>query len=501
MGNITNFVRYGLQSTTPGMSYGMIDNLTLTHNGNQLTKVTDNGNDGLYYGDEEYQVNKVNSGNCRAYDANGNSRYDTNSDIWGIRYNLLNLPDSIQFYQGHQTFYTYSATGTKLQVVDKTAPDGVTIPVTNLDTVLTNPLVLSTITTDYVGDAIYRNDTLLRILLPTGYYQGGVYYYYLKDHLGSNRVVLNSSGTVVESSDYYPSGMRFGESVVNGGNVQPYRHTGMEMQGMHGLNWIDNKARMRTVNVPEFTTMDPLAEKYYSISPYAYCADNPIRLIDLNGKDWVMDNKTKKYTWQDNVTKSGNTPKGYTYVGHEHNDILKSLGVKSSYSEEKIRRSISLGGDKADPTPANSRAGAVATTLLPAAKGLIGGEKAQATILIIPLVSQGKVTDNNKSGFTFDGVGITGILTQPISNLTATGGGLEVTNGGTEYTKGPLVPANVDNNFKMVGFITTSASVSIPAINLSSGSLQSANINAGTTDNGTIWIAPVSIDFDLHDNQ
>jgi hypothetical protein len=31
--------------------------------------------------------------------------------------------------------------------------------------------------------------------------------------------------------------------------------------------------------------------------------------------------------------------------------------------------------------------------------------------------------------------------------------------------------------------------------------LQSANINAGTTDNGTIWIAPVSIDFDLHDNQ
>jgi len=270
---------------------------------------------------------------------------------------------------------------------------------------------------------------------------------------------------------------------------------------MNGLNEYDYGARRRETGIPVWTTMDPLAEKYYSISPYAYCADNPIRLIDLNGKDWVMDNKTKKYTWQDNVTKSGNTPKGYTYVGHEHNDILKSLGVKSSYSEEKIRRSISLGGDKADPTPANSRAGAVATTLLPAAKGLIGGEKAQATILIIPLVSQGKVTDNNKSGFTFDGVGITGILTQPISNLTATGGGLEVTNGGTEYTKGPLVPANVDNNFKMVGFITTSASVSIPAINLSSGSLQSANINAGTTDNGTIWIAPVSIDFDLHDNQ
>ena len=77
---------------------------------------------------------------------------------------------------------------------------------------------------------------MLRILLPEGYYQGGVYYYYLKDHLGSNRVVINSSGTVVESSSYYPSGMRFGESVASGGSVQPYRHAGKEMQSMHGLN-------------------------------------------------------------------------------------------------------------------------------------------------------------------------------------------------------------------------------------------------------------------------
>ena len=77
--------------------------------------------------------------------------------------------------------------------------------------------------------------------------------------------------------------MRFGESVVNGGNVQPYRHTGMEMQSMHGLNWIDNKTRMRSVNVPEFTTMDPLAEMYYGISPYGYCADNPIYYVDPDG--------------------------------------------------------------------------------------------------------------------------------------------------------------------------------------------------------------------------
>ncbi len=36
--------------------------------------------------------------------------------------------------------------------------------------------------------------------------------------------------------------------------------------------------------------MDPLAEKYYSISPYAYCTGNPVRFIDPNGQDiWEVD--------------------------------------------------------------------------------------------------------------------------------------------------------------------------------------------------------------------
>ena len=261
-------------------------------------------------------------------------------------------------FAGYDSVYTYTTDGTKLQVVDKTAPDGVTIPVTNLDTVLTNPLVLSTITTDYVGDAIYRNDTLLRILLPTGYYQGGKYYYYLKDHLGSNRVVLNSSGTVVESSSYYPSGMRFGESAVNGGNVQPYRHTGMEMQGMHGLNWIDNKARMRTVNVPEFTTMDPLAEKYYSVSPYAYVEDNPVRFVDKDGRDeWNVNDKgkivkhivTKKYDAFYRVNDKGERLKGQS-LAFKYGTVkysAYSTVVKENGSEKVVNLNIfEVKGDK-----------------------------------------------------------------------------------------------------------------------------------------------------------
>jgi len=194
------------------------------------------------------------------------------------------LPDTIQFSSGSQSIYTYAANGAKQKIVYKTSPEDMNLPVTSLDQVLQTVSNAKITSTDYCGNYIYENDTLKMILTPEGYIQNGVYYYYLKDHLGSNRVVLRQDGAIVERDNYYPSGARFGESVLNGGSVQPYRHTGMEMQGMHGLNWIDNEARMRSVNVPEFTTLDPLAEKYYSISPYAYVLNNPVRNVDPDGR-------------------------------------------------------------------------------------------------------------------------------------------------------------------------------------------------------------------------
>jgi RHS repeat-associated protein len=37
--------------------------------------------------------------------------------------------------------------------------------------------------------------------------------------------------------------------------------------------------------IMRFTTPDPLAEKYYSISPYAYCGNNPVNRIDPTGEN------------------------------------------------------------------------------------------------------------------------------------------------------------------------------------------------------------------------
>ena len=56
---------------------------------------------------------------------------------------------------------------------------------------------------------------------------------------------------------------------------------------MHGLDLYDYEARHYDAAIGRFTTVDPMAEKYYSISPYAYCGNNPVNRIDPNGQEFT----------------------------------------------------------------------------------------------------------------------------------------------------------------------------------------------------------------------
>ena len=62
-------------------------------------------------------------------------------------------------------------------------------------------------------------------------------------------------------------------------------NNGKELERQIGLDIYDYGARRYDAATCRFTTMDPLAEKYYSTSPYAYCVNNPVRYIDLAGRD------------------------------------------------------------------------------------------------------------------------------------------------------------------------------------------------------------------------
>ena len=261
-GNIKGLQRYGQLSST---AYGMIDNLTLTLNGNQLNRVDDAVTASAYNGGFEFK-NGANAADEYSYDANGNLTKDLNKGISGITYNFLNLPNVVTFSDGSTITYTYGADGTKLRTVHKIGS--------------------TTTTTDYCGNVIYENGVQKLLLTEEGYItlSDSKYHYYLKDHQGNNRVVISQSGTVEETNHYYP----FGGAFASTSNVQPYKYNGKELDSKKGLNWYDYGARHYDAALGRFTTNDRFAEKYYSMSPYQYGANNPVNNIDVNGDTIVV---------------------------------------------------------------------------------------------------------------------------------------------------------------------------------------------------------------------
>ncbi|MBR4263318.1 MAG: hypothetical protein IKQ48_01940 [Paludibacteraceae bacterium] len=75
-----------------------------------------------------------------------------------------------------------------------------------------------------------------------------------------------------------------------GRDEQPYLYNGKEFIEAHGLNEYDSQARMYYAPIMRTTTTDPYAEKYYHISPYAWCGNNPVNAIDPDGRDSIYVN-------------------------------------------------------------------------------------------------------------------------------------------------------------------------------------------------------------------
>ena len=261
-GNILALQRYG---QTGASSYGLIDNLTFTLNGNLLNRVDDAVTSSAYNNGFEFK-DAVKQANEYAYDANGNLTKDLNKGISNISYNCLNLPSVVTFSDGSTITYTYAADGTKLRTV--------------------HTIGSTTTTTDYCGNVIYENGVQKLLLTEAGYLTlaDSKYHYYLQDHQGNNRVVIDQNGTVEETNHYYP----FGGVFANSTSVQPYKYNGKELDTKKGLNWYDYGARHYDAAVGRFATVDPMAEKYYSMSPYVYCANNPMKFVDSDGKQLII---------------------------------------------------------------------------------------------------------------------------------------------------------------------------------------------------------------------
>ena len=88
----------------------------------------------------------------------------------------------------------------------------------------------------------------------------------------------------------------FGEGLQS--SNQPYKYNGKEFDGLLGLNMYDYGARHYDPYSGRWIAVDPLVEKYYSISPYVYVANNPVRFIDPDGMmlDEYIFNQDGDYT-------------------------------------------------------------------------------------------------------------------------------------------------------------------------------------------------------------
>ena len=160
--------------------------------------------------------------------------------------------------------------------------------------------------TDYCGNYVYENGKLSRILFDGGYItfpdttvnevtianiNKPQYHYYFTDHLGSVRVVTDAQGNIEQTNNYYPyGGLMASSSTIanpvsqaNVGANQPNRYNGKELDRKNGLDWLDYGAR-HFAGHGQWTSLDPLAEKYYDWSPYVYCIGNPMKYVDPDGR-------------------------------------------------------------------------------------------------------------------------------------------------------------------------------------------------------------------------
>jgi len=322
MGNITSLTRNLLWGLTS-------DNLTLHYNGNQLTYVDDAAYSRNSYTIKEYQNKSTATSNEFAYDANGNMIKDLDRNIVTIRYNILNLPEYIQFKNGNVIKNLYDASGQKFRSDYYTYISSTLVSLSDgqiMDPASSAPTNYTYSGTAYLGNVeyniaktattvsgmtTYRDAyTLSRLYNPEGYAENPVnpnYYYYRKDHLGNNREVwLANTNTTVQQTQYYPSGLPW-ETGLNP-SQQQRKYNEKEFLEMHGWDSYDYGARIMYPAIGGgFMTPDPHAEKYYSVSPYIYCLNNPVKFIDPDGRDIVITGALSQEALQQLQAKVGNS--------------------------------------------------------------------------------------------------------------------------------------------------------------------------------------------------
>ena len=225
-------------------------------------------------------------------------------------------------------------------------------------------------------------------------------YYFHSDHLGSASWITDKNGIPVQHLQYLPFGEPFVNQRASGSTYdERFTFTAKERDQETGFSYFG--ARYYDPDLSAlWLSVDPMADKYPGISPYAYCAWNPVKLVDPDGMeavdDWVKNKKTGLYEWNDNANSPNNTPDGYSYVGND-DALLRDLNVRTDYeTKEDCETSYS-------PDMGSNYAGFTRSR-----------NCNDATIRVGVSVKYDKenISPDNSNGITFDGINIYGFVNQ-----------------------------------------------------------------------------------------
>ena len=259
-------------------------------NGNilSMTRLLDaaSAHESLSFSYEGNRLSAVSGSEPYAHDASGNLTRDGRNGL-DISYDMLGKTSSVSKDGSLLGSYTFLADGTKRSALKADGTGHV-----------------------YAGSMVYTRDASGALSLECVLTDGGrlavdhspdgdVSYrplIHVTDHLGSVRAVVDAStGAVIERNDYLPFGLRrpatnAATGTAAGSETDPNRwlFSGKESQSFLSASvpLLDFGARMYDPTTARWTAADPLSEKYYGISPYVYCANNPILFTDIAGNSY-----------------------------------------------------------------------------------------------------------------------------------------------------------------------------------------------------------------------
>lgn len=141
-------------------------------------------------------------------------------------------------------------------------------------------------------------------------------FFYHPDHLGTSTFLTDANGNPYQFFLNLPFGETMAEQLPSSSYTSPYKFNGKELDGKTGLYYYG--ARYYDPKGSIWLSIDPLAEKFPGYSPYNYTMNNPINMVDPDGRaplDWYRNNKTGNISWH-----NGNGAKsGYTNIGTQTN--------------------------------------------------------------------------------------------------------------------------------------------------------------------------------------